>query len=126
MKRIGCSNLKQLVDDDKLIIEDLDTISELSTFIVKGQSFEADEGCNDDLVSCLFLFAWATDQQYFKELSDLDVRATMLREQQDLLEQDMAPFGFIVDGLEDENIGEMVDEYGTRWNPVVRDYGSNW
>ena len=126
VKRIGCSNLKQLVEDDKLIIEDLDTISELSTFIVKGQSFEADEGCNDDLVSCLFLFAWATDQQYFKELSDLDVRATMLREQQDLLEQDMAPFGFIVDGLEDENIGEMVDEYGTRWNPVVRDYGSNW
>ena len=126
VKRIGCSNLKQLVEDDKLIIEDLDTISELSTFIVKGQSFEADEGGNDDLVSCLFLFAWATDQQYFKELSDLDVRATMLREQQDLLEQDMAPFGFIVDGLEDENIGEMVDEYGTRWNPVVRDYGSNW
>ena len=126
VKRIGCSNLKQLVEDDKLIIEDLDTISELSTFIVKGQSFEADEGCDDDLVSCLFLFAWATDQQYFKELSDLDVRATMLREQQDLLEQDMAPFGFIVDGLEDENIGEMVDEYGTRWNPVVRDYGSNW
>ena len=120
VKRIGCSNLKQLVEDDKLIIEDLDTI------IVKGQSFEADECCNDDLVSCLFLFAWATDQQYFKELSDLDVRATMLREQQDLLEQDMAPFGFIVDGLEDENIGEMVDEYGTRWNPVVRDYGSNW
>ena len=126
VKRIGCSNLKQLVEDDKLIIEDLDTISELSTFIVKGQSFEADEGCNDDLVSCLFLFAWATDQQYFKELSDLDVRATMLREQHDLLEQDMAPFGFIVNGLEDENIGEMVDEYGTRWNPVVRDYGSNW
>ena len=126
VKRIGCSNLKQLVEDDKLIIEDLDTISELSTFIFKGQSFEADEGCNDDLVSCLFLFAWATDQQYFKELSDLDVRATMLREQQDLLEQDMAPFGFIVDGLEDENIGEMVDVYGTRWNPVVRDYGSNW
>ena len=119
-------NLKQLVEDDKLIIEDLDTISELCTFSVKGQSFEADEGCNDDLVSCLFLFAWATDQLYFKELSDLDVRATMLREQQDLLEQDMAPFGFIVDGLEDENIGEMVDEYGTRWNPVVRDYGSNW
>ena len=98
----------------------------MSTFIIKGQSFEADEGCNDDLVSCLFLFAWATDQQYFKELADQDIRATMMREQQDALEQDMAPFGFVVNGLEDENIGEMVDEYGTRWNPVVRDYGSNW
>ena len=126
VKRIGCSNLKQLVEDNKIVIEDLDIINELSTFIIKGQSFEADEGCNDDLVACLFIFAWATDQQYFKELSDMDVRATMIREQQDLLEQDMAPFGFIVDGLEDENIGEMVDEYGTRWNPIVRDYGSNW
>ena len=126
VKRIGCSNLKQLVEDNKLIVEDLEIINELSTFIVKGQSFEADEGCNDDLVSCLFLFAWATDQQYFKELSDQDIRATMMREQQDALEQDMAPFGFVVNGLEDENIGEMVDEYGTRWNPVVRDYGSNW
>ena len=126
VKRIGCSNLKQLVEDNKIIVEDLEIINELSTFIVKGQSFEADEGCNDDLVSCLFLFAWATDQQYFKELSDQDIRATMMREQQDALEQDMAPFGFVVNGLEDENIGEMVDEYGTRWNPVVRDYGSNW
>ena len=126
VKRVGCSNLKQLVEDSKLIIEDLEIINELSTFIIKGQSFEADEGCNDDLVSCLFLFAWATDQQYFKELADQDIRATMMREQQDALEQDMAPFGFVVNGLEDENIGEMVDEYGTRWNPVVRDYGSNW
>tara|TARA_Y100000593_G_scaffold11073_1_gene19728 strand:- start:872 stop:2104 length:1233 start_codon:yes stop_codon:yes gene_type:complete len=126
VKRVGCSNLKQLVEDNKLIIEDLEIINELSTFIVKGQSFEADEGCNDDLIACLFLFAWATDQQYFKELSDQDIRATMMREQQDALEQDMAPFGFIVDGLEDENIGEMIDEYGTKWSPIVRDHSSNW
>jgi len=126
VKKMGCSNLKQMIEDNKLIIEDLDTISELSTFIVKGSSFEADEGCTDDLVSCLFLFAWASDQQYFKELTDIDIRATMMREQQDALEQDMAPFGFVVTGLEDENIGEMVDEYGTRWAPVVRDYGTDW
>ena len=126
VKRIGCSNLKQLVEDNKLIIEDLDIISELSTFIVKGQSFEADEGCTDDLVACLFMFAWTCDQQYFKELTDMDVRQTMMREQQDALEQDMAPFGFVVNGLEEENIGEVVDEYGTKWNPIVRDYGSNW
>ena len=126
VKRIGCSNLKQLVEDNKLVIEDLDIISELSTFIVKGQSFEADEGCTDDLVACLFLFAWTCDQQYFKELTDMDVRQTMMREQQDALEQDMAPFGFVVNGLEEENIGEVVDEYGTRWNPIVRDHGTNW
>ena len=126
VKKTGCSNLKQIVEDNKIIIEDLDIISELSTFIVKGQSFEADEGCTDDLVACLFIFGWATDQQYFKELTDNDIRKTMMKEQQDALEQDMAPFGFVVNGLEDENIGEMVDEYGTRWNPVVRDYSSNW
>jgi len=126
VKRIGCSNLKQLIEDDKLIVEDLDIISELSTFIVKGSSYEADDGCNDDLVACLFIFAWVTDQQYFKELTDSDVRMTMMQEQQNALEQDMAPFGFVVNGLEDENIGNMVDEYGTKWAAVVRDYGSDW
>ena len=126
VKKTGCSNLKQLVEDSKLIVEDYDCINELSTFIVKGHSFEADEGCTDDLVACMFLFAWATDQTYFKELTDVDIRATMMREQQDALEQDMAPFGFVITGLEDENIGEMVDEYGTKWSPIVRDHGTDW
>jgi len=126
VKRIGCSNLKQMIEDDKLIVQDLQIISELSTFIVKGQSFEADDGCTDDLVACMFIFAWATDQTYFKELTDMDIRQTMMREQQDMLEQDMAPFGFMVNGLEDENIGTMVDEYGTRWSPVVRSHDSDW
>ena len=126
VKSIGCSNLKQLVEDNKIIIEDFDTINELSTFIVKGSSFEADDGCNDDMVACLFIFAWCTDQTYFKELTNNDIREQMYRENQDQLEQDMAPFGFVVNGLEDENIGEMVDEYGTRWSPIVRTYENDW
>ena len=126
VKKIGCSNLKQLVEDNKLIVEDYDCINELSTFIVKGSSFEADDGCTDDLVACMFIFGWTTDQQYFKELTDHNIRQQMYREQQDQLEQDMAPFGFVVDGLEDENIGNITDEYGTRWAPVVRSYDSNW
>ena len=126
VKKIGCSNLKQLVEDNKLIVQDYDCINELSTFIVKGSSFEADDGCTDDLVACMFIFAWTTDQQYFKELTDHNIRQQMYREQQDQLEQDMAPFGFVVDGLEDENIGNITDEYGTRWAPVVRTYDSNW
>jgi hypothetical protein len=126
VKKIGCSNLKQMVEDNKLIVEDYDVINELSTFIVKGHSYEADDGCNDDLVACLFIFTWMTDQQYFKELTDSDIRMTMMREQQDSLEQDMAPFGFVVNGLEDENIGEMVDEYGTRWSPIIRDSSGSW
>jgi hypothetical protein len=126
VKKIGCSNLKQLVEDNKLILEDYECIKELSTFIVKGLSFEADDGCNDDLVACLFIFAWLTDQTYFKELTNNDIRRVMMNEQQDMLEQDMAPFGFILNGLEDENIGEMVDEYGTRWSPIVRDSSRSW
>ena len=125
-KKVGCSNLKQLVEDDKLYIPDLECIGELSTFIIKGSSFQADDGCHDDLVACMFIFAWCTDQTYFKELTDMDIRHTMIKENQDQLEQDMAPFGFIVTGLEDENIGEMVDEYGTKWSPMVRSYDSDW
>jgi len=126
VKKIGCSNLKQMVEDDKLIVEDFDCINELSTFIVKGSSFEADSGCNDDLVACMFIFGWVTDQTYFKELTDNDIRERMYADQQDQLEQDMAPFGFIVDGLEDENIGEIVDEYGTRFSPIVRTKDTSW
>jgi len=127
VKKIGCSNLKQMIEDNKLIVEDFDTINELSTFIVKGSSFEADSGCNDDMVACLFIFGWCTDQTYFKELTNNDIREQMYRENQDQLEQDMAPFGFVVNGLEDENIGTAVDEYGTRWSPIVRHDGyTNW
>jgi len=126
VKKIGCSNLKQLVEDNKLIVEDFDTINELSTFIVKGSSHEADDGCNDDMVACLFIFGWCTDQTYFKELTNNDIREQMYRESQDQLEQDMAPFGFVINGLEDDNIGTAVDEYGTRWSPIVRTYESDW
>ena len=125
VKKIGCSNLKQLIEDNKLIIEDYDAVNELSTFIVRGSSYQADDGCNDDLVACMFMFAWATDQTYFKELTDNDIRKTMIKEQQDMLEQDMAPFGFIVNGIDDP-FEDTIDEYGTRWTPVVRDYNTNW
>jgi hypothetical protein len=126
VKKIGCSNLKQLVEDNKLIVQDYDCINELSTFIVKGSSYEADSGCTDDLVACMFIFAWTTDQQYFKELTDHNIRQQMYMEQQNQLEQDMAPFGFVINGLEEENAGSMTDEYGTRWSPIVRTYDSDW
>ena len=125
VKKIGCSNLKQLIEDNKLIVEDYDCVNELSTFISKGSSYTADDGCNDDLVACMFMFGWATDQTYFKELTDNDIRMTMMREQQDALEQDMAPFGFILNGVDDP-LDDEVDEYGTRWTTVVRDYSTNW
>ena len=125
VKKLGCSNLKQIIESDKLIIQDYDLINEFSTFILKGQTFEAEDGHSDDLAMCCVLFAWMVQQTYFKELTDDDIRARMFLEQQNQLEQDMAPFGFIDDGV--NSYGEtIVDEYGTRWSPVVRAYDSDW
>ena len=127
VKKIGCSNMKQIVENDKVIIEDFDLINELSTYIVKGNQFEAEKGANDDLVMCLVLMSWAMDQKYFKELTDVNIRANMLKEQQNQLDQDMSPFGFVDDGVNDPHPDKDVDEYGTRWTPVkVRDYDSDW
>ena len=127
VKKLGCSNLKQIIETDKLIINDYDLINEFSTFILKGQSFEAEDGHTDDLAMCCVIFAWLVEQTYFKELTDDDIRARMFLEQQHQLEQDMAPFGFFDDGLNDNGYGEtIVDEYGTRWSPVVRSYDSDW
>ena len=108
VKRIGCSNLKSIVEDDKLIVNDYDVISELTTFISKNQSFEAEEGCNDDLSMCLVIFSWLIVQPYFKEMTNNDVRKRMYEEQKDQIEQDMAPFGFISDGLDDEH--KVIDK----------------
>jgi hypothetical protein len=114
VKRIGCSNLKSIIEDDKLIINDYDIISELTTFISKNQSFEAEEGCNDDLAMCLVIFSWLIVQPYFKEMTNNDVRKRMYEEQKDQIEQDMAPFGFILDGLNDEDV-EIDKDTGDIW-----------
>ena len=113
-KKVGCSNLKTLVEDDKLIFCDYNIIAELTTFIQKKQSFEAEEGCNDDLAMCLVIFAWLVAQDYFKEMTDQDVRKKIYEEQKNAIEQDMAPFGFICDGF-DEMGGETIESDGTVW-----------
>ena len=115
VKRIGCTNLKTLIEGDKLIVQDFHIIEELSTFVRRGQSWAAEEGSNDDLTMCLVIFAWISNQRYFKELTDQDVRARMYEEQKNAIEQDMAPFGFLDDGLEEEQI---IDDQGEVWNPV--------
>ena len=74
VKMLGCSNLKQLIETDKLIINDYDTITEFSTFVKHGQSFQAEEGHTDDLAMCCVLFGWMTNQTYFKELTNVDIR----------------------------------------------------
>jgi len=112
VKKVGALNLKTIVEGDKLIFNDYEIMSELTTFIQKNNSFEAEDGCNDDLAMCLVIYAWLVAQDYFKELTDQDVRKRLYEDQRDQIEQDMAPFGFISDGLDDNT---FVDADGDRW-----------
>jgi hypothetical protein len=118
VKKIGCSNLKQMIESDKLVIPDFDIIVELSTFIQKGASFEGEEGSSDDLVMCLVFFAWLTNQQYFKELTDDDIRKRLYQSQERMIEEDMAPFGFIDDGIVYAEDAPFVDADGDYWTPT--------
>ena len=114
VKAIGCSNLKTIIEDDKVIINDYDIISELTTFIQKSNTFLAEDGCHDDLAMCLVIFAWLIAQPYFKEMTDNDIRKRIYEDQRDQIEQDMAPFGFVSDGISDDN--SFVDSDGDRWH----------
>jgi len=125
VKKVGSLNLKTLIEADKLIFKDYEIISELTTFIQKSNSFEAEEGCNDDLAMCLVIFGWLVQTDYFKELTDQDVRKRLYEEQKNQLEQDMAPFGFIVDGTDED---QFVDKEGDRWfiDNGSMDTSTNW
>ena len=112
VKKIGCANLKAIIEEDKLTFTDFDILQELTTFIQRKQAWEADEGYHDDLVMCMVLFAWLVMQDYFKEMTDQDVRRRIYEEQRNQIEQDMAPFGFIDDGLGDDT---FVDADGSFW-----------
>ena len=118
VKRIGCSTLKDLIEADKLIVNDYDILYELTTFSQSKTSYEAEEGHNDDLVITLVIFSWLTQQRYFKELTDQDVRKRLYEDNKNQIEQDMAPFGFMLDGLEDDYI---IDDEGQRWTKTDRD-----
>lgn len=121
VKKVGCLNLKTLIEENKLIFSDYEIISELTTFIQKNNSFEAEEGSNDDLVMCLVIYAWLVVQDYFKELTDQDIRKRLYDEQKNQIEQEMSPFGFISNGLNDEE-NTFVDIDGTRWH--TDEYGN--
>lgn len=95
VKKLGCSVLKSLIENDKLLVPDVDIINEMYTFVAKGQSFEADDGHTDDLMMCLVLFGWLTRQDYFKNLTERDVRIDVYQEEIDRLEEEVLPFGLI-------------------------------
>jgi len=104
VKKIGCSNLKTLIESDRLILNDEDTINELYRFTFNGSSYEAEEG-NDDLVMCCVLFSWLTDQTYFKEVVNSNVRKTLYEDNISRIEEELLPFGLV-----DKGISEPFDE----------------
>ena len=120
-KKLGCSNLKALVEENKLTFKDFNIVQELTTFIARNNTFAAEDGCNDDLAMCMVIFAWVVAQDYFREMTDNDVRKEIYNDKENQIEQDMAPFGFITDGTDSDT---FVDAQGDTWtNATVGEYG---
>ncbi len=113
VKQVGCLNLKNLVENDKLLIEDFDTIAELTSFVARGYSYEAEPGHNDDLVMTLVLFCWLTTQPYFKDLTSVDARKRILADKSKVEEEELMPFGFIDSGPIVEDVA--VDRGDDKW-----------
>jgi hypothetical protein len=120
-KMIGCTNLKTLVESDKLIVNDEQTIMELTTFSADKQTFKAEEGNNDDLAMTLVHFGWLTGQRYFKENIQNDIRQTLQKELFDVMDQDIVPFGIIDNGIdnpsEKDASGDIWQEDRNRMYP---------
>lgn len=109
VKAVGCSILKLLIEGNQLVINDFHTINELSTFSRKNNSYEAENGKHDDLVMCLVLFAWLTEQQYFKDYTDISTLLSLREKSDEDMEQDLSPFGFVEDGREEYD--EAIEKY---------------
>lgn len=107
VKQIGCSNLKTLIEGDKLIINDFDTYSELTTFVHHKTSFAAEEGANDDMAMTLVIFAWAATQKYFKEIVNHDLRKQIQLESMNQFDEDVLPAPIIENGF--DNDFEVID-----------------
>jgi len=122
VKRIGCSNLKTLIEGDKLLINDFDTISELTTFVAKKNSFMAEDGSNDDMVMTLVIFSWVTTQKYFKEIVNHDIRKQLQLEEMNQVDEESLPAPIIENGMT-TNL-ELMD--GDLWDatPGGDTYGS--
>jgi hypothetical protein len=114
VKAQGCAAMKQLVETQKLVFQDFHIISELSTFINKRNSYEADDGAHDDLAMCLVLFGWMTNQEFFADLVSMDIKAKLYREQMKQIEQEVLPLPILEDGrdpnmfVEDGSVWEIV------------------
>ena len=114
IKRVGCSTLKEILEENRLLLRDRHTITELMTFVNKGSSFEADRGYHDDMVMTLVLFGWFITTDFFYHLTDTAVKDLLYAEQQQLMEDDLLPAG-IFGGQIEEQEESFVDKEGDRW-----------
>ena len=125
VKNIGCMTVKNLIEQGKILLKDVNVITEFYSFAQKGQSWEATPGCHDDLAMCCVSFAWLVAQRYFAELTDVNLRENLLNDVEDETWDSLTPFGFIDDGLMDipseathvarEGSDDWMDNRGTDW-----------
>ena len=117
-KKIGCSHIKDLVEQKKIEIVDAETIVEMSTFVARGQSYEAMDGMHDDLMMNLVLFGWFAATPMFAESVDGSMREYIYAQQMKEIEDDVLPFGFNDDGRE-EIEKTHIDNEGQVWKEFM-------
>ena len=100
-KRLGCSAIKDILENNKLLIVDEQTILEISTFVSRGLSYEASEGNHDDLMMNLVMFAYFTSTRYFGEMTDINLKDMIFKQKMKEIDDDVVPFGFIDDGSDE-------------------------
>ena len=108
-KAVGCAVLKLLVEQQQLVINDFDTIKELSRFSKKGRSYEAEDGEHDDMVMTLVIFAWLTTQDAFKDLTDINTMSMLRERSRADMEEQMSAIGLFSDGSENLDAGHVID-----------------
>ena len=114
-KRLGCSGIKDIIENDKLVINDTNTIVECSTFIAKGQSYEASDGNHDDLMMNLVMFGYFATTEMFGDMTDINLKEMMFKDKMQQIENDMVPFGFIDDGSDAINELQREEDLGKPW-----------
>ena len=113
VKRLGCSAIKDIIENHKIKIVDEHTILEISTFEAKGQSYEASDGNHDDLMMNLVMFGYFASTQYFGDMTDINLKQMLFEQKMQEIEDDMVPFGFIDDGS--EHIQQIEQPAGSDW-----------
>lgn len=125
-KKIGCANMKTLLESNKLLLWDHATLAELTTFVQNGSSFEAEEGGHDDLVMSIVVFSWLVTQKYFKELINIDIRLFLQKDQADEIETNMLPHFISDDGINYDIYSKIPgDPQQDAWR-VVQGFGVGW